>query len=539
MIVKKINGKIIRVYTNDSLKLIRVISYIEFKDKQYEVIMCNKFTENEFNIELKDKCVFNIDDEVIGVKISQPRSYLSTEPAVLRANKNNFDAVEQVWDRADTLEKCGHIPDKIEILVLGGTWSHYPKEYQYEFVRDIYYYAANTFKDFRGRNRNTLEAEIMINETAECRIIGLTLETRPDCINTREIKLLRMYNTTRVQLGIQHIDDDILYKINRGCNLSHTIRSTLLLKHNGFKIDWHLMPDLPGSSYEKDYDMFKKLLSHEKIYNHKHHIVYKLDYPELQADQLKIYPCSTVDWTEIKEWYNKGEYKPYSEDINKLIELIIFIKMNMYPWIRINRIIRDIPNMNILGGNKCVHLHDVVLNKMEKENLTSECIRCREVRNQDTDLSKAELFIREYNGLNGKEYFISFESPDNKVLYGFLRLRINFTNNDLIYEELHNCAFVRELHVYGEIVKHGTYNKKIQHQGFGKKLLKKAEELTLKNNIYKLAIISGVGVREYYEKNGYKLIKTYMIKELNYNLIIIKYTIMIIIMFLSYYKLFY
>lgn len=530
--IVNIINETISVSTDLSNLHIKIINYVVFKDKNYDVIYCNNFTENSFDFKLKKPHKFNLGDKLIGIKIAQPRSYLHDEPGVLRANKNNFDAVEQIYDRADTLEKCGHIPDKIEILVLGGTWSHYPKEYQYEFVRDIYY-AANTYKNYRGRERNTLEEEIMINEKAECRIIGLTLETRPDCITKREIKLLRKYNTTRVQLGVQHIDDDVLENINRGCKLEHTINSAILLKHNGFKLDWHLMPDLPGSSFEKDYEMFKKMFTHQKMYNHKHHIVYKLKYPELiQADQLKIYPCATVPHTEILKLYKSGEYKPYSEDIDKLIELLIYIKSNIYPWIRINRIIRDIPTKNIIGGNNCVHLHDIILNIMKKKNLKSECMRTREVRNNYNNIDKAELFIREYNSFYGKEYFLSFESPDNEILYGFLRLRINYTNKDLIYEELNDCAFVRELHVYGQIVKHGTSSNKVQHQGFGKKLLKKAEEITLKNNIKKLAIISGVGVREYYEKNGYKLIKTYMIKELNYNLIIIKYAIMIIIMFL-------
>ena len=200
MTVIDCNDKIINVKTNDSLKVIRVISYIIFKDKQFEVIESNKFTENTFEMKLKDDIKFEPGDNFIGVKIAQPRSYLSTEPAVLRANKNNFDSVEQCWDRAYTLQRCGHPVDKIEIIVLGGTWSHYPKEYQREFIRDTYY-AMNTFPEhlkniieegikIQYRKRLSLEEEIIINHTAQCRIIGLTLETRPDCINKREIKLL-------------------------------------------------------------------------------------------------------------------------------------------------------------------------------------------------------------------------------------------------------------------------------------------------------------------------------------------------------------
>tara|TARA_B110000208_G_C11792492_1_gene438131 strand:+ start:2081 stop:4102 length:2022 start_codon:yes stop_codon:yes gene_type:complete len=519
--VIEINKKIIRVKTDNDIKVIRVVSFLLFKDKKYIVIECSKFSSNEFSILLEEESNFKIGDNLIGVKIAQPRSYLSSEPAVLRANRNKFDAVLQFCDRADVLSLCGHIIDKIEILVLGGTWDHYPLEYQYEYIRDLYY-AANTYNN-NHRERLSLEEEIKINETTIHRIIGLTLETRPDCITLKQIKKLREFNTTRLQIGVQHIDDDILKHINRGCYLKHTIKSNYLWKQNGGKIDWHLMPDLPGSSFDKDYDMFKKLLSVKKlIKTNKNYFKYELEYPELQADQWKIYPCEVTDWTKIKQWYEEGKYKPYSEDEEKLIKLIIYIKTNMFPWIRLNRIVRDIPNINILGGNKNVNLRQVVLKRMHNEGLICNCIRCREIKEKPKELS--ELFVREYNGVNGREFFISFESKDNKILYGFLRLRINDNNNDLIYTELKDCSFVRELHVYGQLIKHDKNDtNKTQHSGFGKRLLQKAEEISYQNGIKKVAIISGVGVRQYYNKHGYKLIKNYMIKELNYNVLYLKY----------------
>ena len=504
---------LIRVFTKENIKVIRVITYIIYKDKQYKVIECNKFTNNEFNILLEDKCVFNLNDDIIGVKIAQPRSYISSEPAVLRANRNNFDAVLQFIDRANALKLCGHIIDKIEILVLGGTWDHYPLEYQYEFIRDIYY-AANTYLKTQ-RERLSLEEEININQYEEHRIIGLTLETRPDCITLRQIKKLREFNVTRLQVGVQHIDDDIFEEIERGCYLEHTIHSTYLWKQNCGKIDWHLMPDLPGSSYEKDLEMFRKLLACKIINKGNNYFKYELEHPELQADQWKIYPCEVTDWTKIKEWYDEGIYKPYGEDEEKLIQLILFAKRNIFPWIRLNRIVRDIPNINILGGNSNVNLRQHILARMEKNNEYCKCIRCREVKERPR--GKIVLVIREYNGVKAKEYFISFESPDYKILYGFIRLRINENNDNLIYEELKDCSLVRELHVYGQLIKHDLNDKdKTQHSGFGRKLLKKAEEISYNNGIKKVAIISGVGVRQYYEKNGYKLIKNYMIKELKY-----------------------
>ena len=505
----------IKIYTENDIRLIRVLSYIIKEDNRYDVETCSHFKDNNFIITFKDTINkgFVIGEIIIGVKIEQPRSYLSTEPAVLRANRNKFDAILQIYDRVDALESCGHVVDKMEILVLGGTWDSYPLEYQIEYIRDIYY-AINTLKDRNNTTRLQLNEEIKLSEKSNKRIIGLTLETRPDYVNLRQIKRLRKFNVTRLQLGVQHIDDDILQKIERGCTTQDTIQSNYLWKQNGGKIDWHLMPDLPGSSVKKDINMFRKIFGYNSIKESSHnHFIYDLKYPELQPDQLKIYPCSVTDWTKIKEWYENGTYKPYSENEEELIKVIVYIKKNVWPWIRINRIIRDIPNINIIGGNKNVNLHQKIINF---ENIKSQCIRSREAKN-NKKIDSAELFIREYNGVNSTEYFISYESPDQEILYGFLRLRINYSNNDLIYPELNDCSFVRELHVYGKLTKHNENGNNVQHRGFGKKLLAKAEEISINNDIFRIAIISGVGVREYYEKQGYKYSKTYMIKEL-YNL---------------------
>ena len=504
--------KQIKVHTNDDIHLIRVLTYVIQNDKQHTVKECSHFKDTNFIITFEDSIdgLFTISEIIIGVKIEQPRSYLSTEPAVLRANRNKFNATLQIYDRADALENCGHEVDKIEVLVLGGTWDHYPLEYQYEFIRDIYY-SVNTLVDRTRLNKYSLDEEIDLNEKSDKRLIGLTLETRPDCINLRQIKKLRNYNVTRLQIGVQHIDDNILNKIERGCTTADTIRGNYLWKQNGGKVDWHLMPDLPGSSIEKDIEMFRKIFGvHSITQIDKNYYKYDLMYPELQADQLKIYPCSIVDWTKIKQWYEEGSYKPYSENEDDLIEVIVYIKKHIFPWIRLNRIIRDIPNQNIIGGNQNVNLRQKIL---QRKDLNCPCIRCREAKN-NKNIDNAELFIREYNGVNSTEYFISYESSDNKILYGFLRLRINYSNDDLIYNELMNCSFVRELHVYGNLVKHHENSNEVQHQGIGKKLLKKAEEISSKNGAYRVAIISGVGVREYYEKQGYCLSKNYMIKNI-------------------------
>ena len=516
------NNKFI-VSSEDDLHLIRLLTYIIFEGTNYNVEHCDLFSKNNFRIEMKDKLPkISEGDFLIGVKGEQPRSYLSTEPAVLRANRNGFDPILQIYDRTDALTNCGHIVDKIELLVLGGTWDNYPLEYQESFIRDIYHSINNLHT--RGTQKFTLEKEIRLAENSNKRIIGLTLETRPDYINKRQIKRLRKFNVTRLQIGVQHIDDDVLNYIERGCNLKDIIKGNNLWKKNGGKIDWHIMPDLPGSSIEKDMEMFKKLFGVNSIVEvSKNYYKYDLKYPELQADQLKIYPCSVVDWTKIKEWYNNGIYKPYSENEENLIKVLGYAKNNIFPWIRLNRIIRDIPNMNIIGGNENVNLRQKLLSRPD---INCKCIRCREVKNKITNIEEAELFIREYNGIKSTEYFISYESPDQKTLYGFLRLRINDDNNDIIYKELYDCAFIRELHVYGSIVDHSAKKGTVQHMGFGKKMMQVAEDISFARGFEKVAVISGVGVREYYRSQGYKLVKDYMVKDLkrdtiNYFLIIL------------------
>lgn len=505
-----INGKLY-VTTYDDIHLIRALTYIVHDKQRYKVNHCDLFEEKGFRIELKCSLpTFDIGEMIVGVKEEQPRSYIHNEPAVLRANRDEFDAPLQIYDRADALTNCGHNVDKIEILVLGGTWDCYPIKYQESFIRDIYY-SVNTLNERNGI-KHTLEEEIKIAEKSDKRIIGLTLETRPDYINLRQIRRLRRFNVTRLQIGVQHIDDDILEGINRGCYLKDTIKGNNLWKKNGGKIDWHLMPDLPGSSKEKDIQMFSEIFGVNSITEiTKNYFKYDLKRPELQADQLKIYPCEVVDYTKIKEWYENGTYKPYGENESDLIEVISFIKKNVFPWIRINRIIRDIPTMNIIGGNKNVNLHQKLL---DRKDIISDDIRCREVRRNTEGIENAELVVREYNGIHSTEYFISYESPDKRILYGFLRLRINDDDSYLIYKELNGCAFIRELHVYGQIVGHDKKDGRVQHMGFGKKMMSVAEDIVIARGIKRVAVISGVGVRQYYSSQGYKLVKDYMIKEL-------------------------
>ena len=427
----------------------------------------------------------------------QPRSYLKDEPAVARANKNEFDAVRQFYDRASTYYTIGHPVDKIELLVLGGTWSEYPVQYQEEFIRDLFY-AANTFYDTTKRGRLSLTEEQVINENAKCRIIGLTLETRPDSITPEEIKRFRYYGCTRVQIGVQHTDDEILHKINRGCYLEDTIRAIKLLKDSCYKIDIHLMPDLPFSTPEIDNEMFDMVL----------------ESPDLQVDQWKIYPCEVVPWTVIKKWHDKGLYESYGQE--KLIEVILNVKKKVHPWIRLNRVIRDIPNQYISGGNNVTNLRQHLLKMLKDRGEKCKCIRCREVKGKNIDPKDIKLFVREYDASNGKEYFISFETKDENTILGFVRLRLIKNSSVDFIKPIRNAALIRELHVYGNMTslfKFGNKkNNKTQHSGFGKRLMKKAEEIAFSQGYKKIVVISGIGVKNYYRKLGYYSEGTYMVK---------------------------
>jgi len=430
----------------------------------------------------------------------QPRSYLDTEPGVMRAIECGYDCITQFDSRLDQLVRCGHIPDKLEILVLGGTWSSYPQEYRDQFILDIYY-AANTYgRKGERRDRMTLNEEKYSNQKGDkCRIIGITLETRPDCVSPSEIVKFREYGCTRVQLGVQHTDDEILRKINRRCYLRHTKRAIRMLKECGFKIDIHLMPDLPGSSIKKDREMFEMVLNDE----------------DLQVDQWKVYPTSVTPYTKIKEWYENGEYKPYAEsDFEGFFELLIWMKSQVHYRIRLMRVIRDIPERSIIGGNKISHLRDVLKIEMKKRGLICKCIRCREVKDPlaINDIDNAVLYIDEYRASNGTEYYLSFENKERSVLYGQLRLRFNDNIDKNIFPELKGSALIRELHVYGRVIKVGEKSSKVQHTGFGKKMLKEAEKIVKRHGVNKIAVISGEGVKDYYVKFGYKDEGYYMTK---------------------------
>jgi len=465
-----------------------------------------------------------------------PKSYLKGEPAVLRAEKNNFDCVMQIYDRMQSLYMTGHgFSEKIELIISGGTWTSYPVQYRKEFCRDVYY-AANTHWDNNRRERLSLEEEKKINQTAFSRIVVMTVETRPDTINNEEIRLLRELGVTRIQLGIQHIDDEVLNKLNRKCSMKKTINAIELLKRSCFKIDSHWMPNLPFSTPEKDEDMFINVLFGlktpvNKTIKYKNgswyswfvgnankeieeiHETYDLVSPELVTDQYKIYPTAITPWTRIEEWYRDGTYKPYEEKY--LFDILVKTLTKIFPFVRANRIIRDFPNDYIYNektGADNTNMRQHLQDHLKNSNIYSMEIRNREVKNITWD-GDYIIVVRNYKASNGIEYFISAESNDCKTIYGYTRLRLDDAQNKP-FEELNDCALLREVRVYGMLTQVSKDPKHVQHRGIGKRLISYAENIAKENKYNKMAVIAAEGNKKYYEKLDYIEHQYYMIKEL-------------------------
>ena len=486
---------------------------------------------------------------------TQPRSYMSSEPAMRRALRHNFDIRGQFWDRIKCYISTGNInlnddtSKKMEVILSGGTWECYPKAERDRFIHECYW-AANTYGLDKDRGILSFKEEIKINESADYRIIGMTLETRPDFINKTSIRDYRRYGITRIQIGVQHYDNDILTKVNRKCYTEHTIKAIRLLKQVGLKVVVHLMPDLPGSSPELDKWMFEMA-----IYN-----------SDLQFDDVKIYPtavCRSHDkdkyilTSKIATWYDEGSFKPYAEkNIDDLIEVISYYFNNMNPWVRVQRCIRDIPGCSIEAGyQRKSNLRQLIKNRMDSRNQKTYDIRTKEVNHCDSKYINypARLVVRKYMASKGMEYHISMEAYEEDIvsyykylifytyseiiswfcygerpywsgsenyvaLFGFLRLRLDTNPGGDIIKEINDTALIREVHVYGNTLGVGSDDISSQHRGYGKYLMSVAEEIAVANNWKKTSVIAGVGTRNYYKnKCGYHLDGTYMIKNLKDN----------------------
>lgn len=448
-----------------------------------------------------------------------PKSYLSNEPAVMRAIASGFHPFIQVQNRIKALELNGHITDKIELIVMGGTFSSFPESYQKWFIAKCFRacneYPKSATHATKRETHETLNKEQKRNEKAKHRIIGLTLETRPDYINKKEIINFRNLGCTRVELGVQSIFDDVLKINKRGHGIQETIEATKLLKNSGFKISYHIMPGLPGSTLKKDHEMFRELFRN----------------PSFQPDMLKIYPTVIIKnsllhkiWkkpkngknkilhnTPIGALYNMRNYKPLSD--KKFAKLTVKVKNEIIPpYVRISRLVRDVPATSIIAGPKISNLRQLIAKESK-----CQCIRCREVRSNYDVKEKILLNRIDYAASDGQEIFLQFVSEDKKKLFALLRLFIPENNNkDHFIPALKNAALIREVHTYGKLAKIDTRDKiSPQHIGLGKKLIKEAEKIAAKEfGSRKIAVISGVGARNYYRKLGFKLENTYMVKNI-------------------------
>ncbi len=446
--------------------------------------------------------------------VSMPKSYLAKEPAAARALMNDFDPYMQITNRLKALEMNGHPIDKIEMIVIGGTWSFYHPSYQEEFLIGCYracndYLPAQTLqnqslggqakKDSRTETyTDRLEYLLALqdkNEQAHCRMIGLSIETRPDYITDFEITRLRAFGVTKVEIGVQHLDDEILKLTQRDMKVERVKQATEKLRNAGFKMVYHMMPNLPGSTPERDISMFDELFSGE----------------DFQPDMLKIYPCMVLEHSELYETWKRGGFKAYSDP--ELIHVMSEEKKRVPPYVRILRVYRDIPASYIKAGSTVSNLRQVMDADMKKNGWQCRCIRCREIREGEVHPEDFVLSNITYRTPSGTEVFLSWENSSARQLAAFTRLRLPDNHGeDALLPVLKGAALIRELHTYGRHTKVGGEGKQSQHVGFGRRLLAEAERIAKEAGYIKLAIISGIGVREYYRKLGYHLEDTYMVK---------------------------
>jgi elongator complex protein 3 len=417
-----------------------------------------------------------------------PKSYTGYEPSAMRSRLAGYDPGKTVKRRLEQLNAAGHTTEKNELIIQGGTFLALPEEYQEDFIKKCY-------DAFNDKTSKSLEEAKKINETAKHRVVGLTIETRPDMVDVD--KLLK-YGCTRVELGVQSVYDDVLKGVKRGHTVEKTVEAFKILKDSCFKINAHIMPGLPGSSFERDLEMFKTLFED----------------PRFKPDMIKIYPCLVIEGSELYEEWKAGKFKGVDEDY--MVKLLTEVYKMVPKWCRIMRVQRDIPAQFIKSGPIRSNLREIVESKLTKEGIISKEIRFREVgrvyqRTKEVP-KEINVNVEKYESSTGNEYFICAENEEKNVLFGFLRLR--FPSENLRPEINSDTVLVRELHVYGlqtGIGKTGS----TQHKGIGKKLMEMAENIARQEGKKKIVVISGVGVKDYYKRKlGYKDDGPYVSKEL-------------------------
>ncbi|MBE0431019.1 MAG: tRNA uridine(34) 5-carboxymethylaminomethyl modification radical SAM/GNAT enzyme Elp3 [Dehalococcoidia bacterium] len=411
-----------------------------------------------------------------------PKSYTVESPAVLRARSCGFDAAKQVEVRLRTLAEMGHVCDKVELIIMGGTFLSYPRDYQYSFVKDCY-------DALNGIASSDLGEAQKLNEQTTHRCVGLCIETRPDFCGEDEIGSMLDFGTTRVELGVQTLDDEVHRITKRGHGVAEVISATALLRDRGFKVYYHWMPGLPGSTPEHDLELSRQLFQD----------------PRFRPDGLKLYPTLVVEGSELERWYQEDRYRPYGDE--EMVDLLVDIKRLVPGYVRISRLMRDIPARFILAGSRDLALRSTVRSKMEQAGPGCSCIRCREYGHRLRDgrvIGKPVLTRLDYEAGGGCEVFLSYEDED-ETLFGLLRLRASARE-----------AMVRELHVFGPEVALGErLQPSAQHRGLGGRLLREAERIAGEElMVDKLSVLSGVGAREYYRALGYRSEGAYMVKSL-------------------------
>ncbi len=441
------------------------------------------------------KCIFCPTD------VRMPKSYLPDEPGAMRALEHEFDPFTQVESRIRALKNLGHPTDKIELLILGGTWSSYKRDYQEWFVARCFD-AMNALTpaplpEGTGEGGEGKSVDLpkihSINESAPHRNVGLVIETRPDEIDPDEIKWLRHLGVTKVQLGAQSFDDHILEINKRGHDVECTRNAIALLRAAGFKVVLHWMPNLLGATPESDREDFSRL------------------WDDFCPDEIKIYPNQLLANAELYEYWQRGEFKPYTTE--ELIQLIADIKPSIPRYCRVNRVIRDIPGNNVVEGNRRTSLRQDVHNEMKRRGTKCQCIRCREVKGKSIELSSLTLNDFVYQAGKAEEHFISYKTADDG-LAGFIRLSLPARDApETGMHDLTEAALIREVHVYGQSLGVGTEKTgAAQHVGLGTRLLEEAEKTTRKNGLSRLAVISAVGTRQYYLDRGFERGEFYLVK---------------------------
>ncbi len=461
-----------------------------------------------------------------------PKAYTGNEPASRRAARNHYDPYLQIFNRLEHYSLINHDFDKVEIITMGGTFTFLPEQYKNKFITYVYK-ALNDFSDMflknkqldfqkfkeffelpaydlndvsrteriqkklselKDKNFQDLENEKIRNETSNIRCVSLLIETRPDCGKLKEGNQILSYGGTKIELGIQSVYDEDLEFVKRGHSVHDSIESIQILKDLGFKLNFHYMIGLTPDK-KKDLEGLKRLFSD----------------PNFRPDMLKIYPCLVMHGTPLYELWKENKYLPISAQ--EATEIISEAKKFIPKYLRIQRIQRDIPSTVIAAGPIRTNLRQDIEKLCIKKGIKCQCIRCREPMNKEIDWNSVKLLTLKYEASNGKEYFISFEDTKNNLILGFCRLRLPY---QFLREEItEKTAIVRELHVYGPAVKIGDRGK-VQHKGLGKKLMREAEKIALKNNKSKMLVISGVGVKDYFiNKLGYQKEGPYVSKFLS------------------------